>query len=268
MRTNPRPNPCSIGFFYPENYGPYLSTRDFRDSLQHSTGWLRWIHNTIFSTNPKPLPTLPPGKLLEIGCASGSFLHEMNRQGWQVEGIEFSKSVAEYARSKGYTVRVGALESLSGRHHDYDLIVGWHVLEHLHDPVSSLKKLHAWAKPGGWLVLSLPDAGALEFKIFKDAWYALMLPTHLFHFTTSTLDKMLRLAGWRVERIIWEENPKNLLASLSYCCRDRHWTKLASFISDVGDGRRLAHLRILLGKLLARLHNSGRIVVWTTRIEA
>jgi SAM-dependent methyltransferase len=192
----------------------------------------------------------------------------MSRRGWQVEGIEFSKSVAQHAQSRGYRVRVGALESLSDPHDEYDLIVGWHVLEHLHDPVGSLKKLNAWAKPNSWLVLSLPDAGALEFRIFRDAWYALSLPTHLYHFTTGTLEKVLKLGGWRVERIVWEENPKNLLASLSYRCRDRHWTKLANFLLDVGSGTRLAHPRILLGKLLARFHNSGRIIVWATRIEA
>ncbi|MBM3804355.1 MAG: class I SAM-dependent methyltransferase, partial [Acidimicrobiia bacterium] len=137
MRTDPRPVPPSMAFFYPESYRPYLSTRDFREPVRHSRGWLRQIYNGIFSTDPKPLPQLPPGKLLEIGSASGAFLHLMSRRGWQVEGLEFSESAAKYAQSRGYQVHVGALESLSGLPHDYDLIVGWHVLEHLHDPVSS-----------------------------------------------------------------------------------------------------------------------------------
>jgi SAM-dependent methyltransferase len=205
--------------------------------------------------------------LLEIGCASGSFLHKMHQLGWEVEGIEPSSRAAEYAQSRGYVVRTGSLESLSNSMSHYDLIVGWHVLEHLHDPLFGLRKLSTWSKPGGWLVLSMPDAGALEFKIFKDAWYALSLPTHLYHFTTATLGRLLNLGGWRLERIIWEENPKNLLASLSYRLRDAHWTKPADFFREFSEGERLGRLRIVLGKVLARLRNSGRITVWATRIE-
>lgn len=114
-------------------------------------------------------------------------------------------------------------------------------------------------------MLSVPDAGAVEFRIFKDAWYALSLPTHLYHFTAGTLRKALTLTGWKVERMVWEENPKNLLASLSYRCREREWLKLADFFLQFSDGERLSHLRLLLGKLLATFHNSGRMVVWATR---
>src|SRR5262249_24375450 len=161
-----------------------------RESLPELTGWKQRINRALFATESKPLPPLRPGKLLEIGCASGSFLHKMHRLGWQVEGIELSKSAAEYAQSWRYPVQTGVLESLTSSINHYDLIVGWQVLEHLHDPLSSLRKLNTWSKPGGWLVLSMPDAGALEFKIFKEAWYALSLPTHLYHFTTATLGRL------------------------------------------------------------------------------
>src|SRR3546814_19345766 len=59
-----------------------------------------------------------------------------------------------------------------------DLIVGWMVLEHLHQPLAVLRKLRRWIQPDGWLVLSVPDAGSLEFRVFGDRWYALQLPTH------------------------------------------------------------------------------------------
>ena len=61
------------------------------------------------------------------------------------------------------------------------------VFEHLQHPVQCLKKLRSWVNPVCLLVLSVPDAGSWEFKLFKDAWYSLSLPMHLFHYTASTL---------------------------------------------------------------------------------
>src|SRR3546814_20558991 len=57
----------------------------------------------------------------------------------------------------------------------FDVVVGWMVLEHLHEPLAALKKLRRWVRQDGWLVLSVPDAGGLELKLFRDRWYALHL---------------------------------------------------------------------------------------------
>ena len=76
-----------------------------------------------------------------------------------MEGIEFSPKAAAVARALGYPVHAGSLETAPAPVEPFDLIVGWMVLEHLHDPVLALKKLNAWMKPGGWLVLSIPNAG-------------------------------------------------------------------------------------------------------------
>ncbi len=92
MRTNPRPTPECIGIYYPDNYGPYLGT--VVDTGQEKQGvgikqYLKPIVNRIFDFNGTVLPFLKPGRLLEVGCASGSFLHRMAMAGWEVQGIEF-----------------------------------------------------------------------------------------------------------------------------------------------------------------------------------
>src|SRR5262245_4707604 len=60
MRTDPRPTSESIGYYYPEDYGPYLSTRDVRESLPELTGWKQRINRALFATEPRPLPPLRP----------------------------------------------------------------------------------------------------------------------------------------------------------------------------------------------------------------
>ena len=81
----------------------------------------------------------------------------MAAQGWHVEGIEFSEKAAQAASRLGYKVHTGSLESAPAPAHPIDLIVGWMVLEHLHDPIGCLKKLNEWASQDAWLVLSVPE---------------------------------------------------------------------------------------------------------------
>ena len=190
MRTNPRPTPESIGLYYPENYSPYLETLvslNKKDQSSRIKQLLKPAVNWIFNSHGMVLPLLKPGRMLEIGCASGSFLHHMDKKGWEVQGVEFSEMAAKEAMKLGFAVHQGALENAPQPKETFDLIVGWMVLEHLHDPVASLKKLKVWAKPGAWMVLSVPNAGSIEFELFKGMGFALQLPTHLYHFKPKTL---------------------------------------------------------------------------------
>lgn len=219
MRTNPRPTPASIGMYYPDNYGPYVHTAA-EVSRKQLPGWKRFIKRFI-TPDDNHVPSLPPGRMLEVGCASGSYLQSMASAGWQVQGIEFSPHAAQNARARGFEVHAGAIESAPEPGHPFDLIVGWMVLEHLHEPVRALTRLAGWTEPGGWLVLSVPNAASLEFRVFKDCWYALQLPCHLSHFTPRTLTRMLQRGGWRVQEIHHQQNLSNLVASMGHVLEQR-----------------------------------------------
>jgi len=89
MRTNPRPTPETIAFYYPDDYGPYVGTRVQQTDAKRTSlmkTMLRPVVKRLFNFNTNTLPPLPPGRMLEVGCASGAFLHHMSAQGWQVEG--------------------------------------------------------------------------------------------------------------------------------------------------------------------------------------
>jgi len=262
MRTNPRPSPRAISFYYPEDYGPHQGTHSPNN---RTNGFWKLAAKKIFDSDSRKVPPVAPGRMLEIGCASGAFLARMAAQGWRVEGVEHSSRFAEDARAQGYIVRIGPLEQLPTPTELFDLVVGWQVLEHLHDPVSALEKLRDWTKPAGWLALSVPDVSAWEFGVFGANWYGLDLPRHLFHFTPRTLRAVLAKTGWKTERIFWHPNPNNLLQSLRYCCLDRGWVSAAHYLLDVVEGRRQRVLRSLLGFLVGALHASGRMTAWASR---
>lgn len=270
MRTTPRPTPDTIGFYYPEDYGPYEVTKIKTDNKLEGVlkNFLRPIIKRIFNFNTTPLPNMLPGRLLEIGCASGAFLHEMAGHGWNVQGIEFSENAAKRATKLGYSVHTGQLETAPPPDEPFDLIVGWMVLEHLHDPVGGLRKLREWVKPGAMLVLSVPNAGALEFRIFKDKWYALQLPTHLWHFTPSTLERTLNLAGWKLKKIHHQRNLNNLIASCGYVLRDIGMKKVATkLIEYPGRRGKISYFLFPLAWLLSLFGQTGRMTIWASPNE-
>lgn len=270
MRTEPRPSPEKMGSFYPESYGPYVGTR-IKTGRKTST-WKSGVTHVvkkIIRFNTQVLPELVPGHMLEIGCASGSFLHKMAEQGWDVEGIEVSSDAAHLAQASGYRVHIGTLESAPDARVPYDLVVGWMVLEHLHEPVLALQKLQRWVKPGGYLVLSVPNTASLEFKIFKDAWYALQLPTHLYHYSPKTLELVLKQSGWELEKIYHQRVLSNLVASIGYKLGD--WfpnIKVSKWLVKLPNNAVwLNYLLYPFAYLFSTVGQTGRMTVWARKVR-
>src|SRR5690606_8791668 len=176
LRTNPRPTPESIGMYYPESYGPYQGTRvaDAGAAEPARRSWKSRMAAALYDSRAQALPAdLEPGRMLEIGCASGSFLHRMAAKGWEVEGIEYSPTAGEAARALGYPVHIGPLEEAPDPSRPFDLIVGWMVLEHLHAPVHALRRLRGWARDDARLVVSVPNVASLPFRLFGSRFYSL-----------------------------------------------------------------------------------------------
>jgi SAM-dependent methyltransferase len=260
MRTNPRPTPESIGAFYPSDYAPY-QTGDAPSAAAPKSAPKRWLRR-LLGLEARSTPPMPAGRLLEIGCANGAYMAQMRHVGWEAEGIEFSEAVAQQARDKGFRVQSGALEAAQPPLAPVDLVAAWMVLEHLHAPVDALRRVRGWVRPGGYLIASVPDAGALERRLFGDRWYALQLPTHLYHYTPDTIRTVLASAGWQLTRIQWQRNCNNLLWSLEYLATDKAMPRLLRTVRWLRMARSASKLRILLGWLLGVLRQSGRMEIW------
>ena len=266
MRTNPRPSPHTIGFYYPDNYGPYVGTK-VQHARPKSASWLKRLlrptFRYIFNSNMMTLPAMAPGRMLEIGCASGAFLHHMAGEGWRVQGIEFSEKAAQTAAGLGYRVHAGPLETAPQPEEAFDLIVGWMVLEHLHDPIACLRKLHGWVKPGGYLVLSVPNANSIDFRLFNNYCYANHLPNHLFHFTPRTLTRVLADGGWELEKVHHQRVLSNLIASTGYVLRDKGYVKMGQkFIDFPEHAGKWNYVLHPFAWLFSVFGQTGRMTVW------
>lgn len=272
MRTDPRPTRESIGFYYPVTYGPHRNTPGEVPAISSRPSHrrrlagrvARFLYRDVFVFHNETVPPRPPGRLLEVGCGTGTFLRKMAAEGWTAEGMEFSDRAAETARSLGCDVRTGALEDFPDPGRKYDLIVLWMVLEHLHDPDLGLRKLRGWLSPGGWLAFSVPNAGSLEFRLFREHWYGLHLPNHLYHFTPRTVRLLLERCGWRMERIFHQRTISNIAGSLGYLLPDRGPVGgLARVLRSFPERGGWAPYGLYpLAYLLSVFGQTGRMTVW------
>lgn len=136
---------------------------------------------------------LPPGsRVLDFGSGDGNFLRRSAREGWVSVGFEAS-FLPENKAPGGYEVftELGKVRERG----PFDAITLWHVLEHLPNPLATLRELEAMLTPKGVIVLAVPDAGGVQAQTLGADWMHLDVPRHLFHFGRSSLEKLLSLAG-------------------------------------------------------------------------
>lgn len=145
------------------------------------------------------LPPLPVGggRLLDVGCGNGGFLMLARQAGWQVEGVDFDAGAVRAARSRGLEVHHGGVDVLTGCGESFDVITLSHVIEHVHDPMTALRRLHALLKPGGILWLDTPNFASLGSRRFRMNWRGLEPPRHLVLFNPRSMQWALRAAGFQ-----------------------------------------------------------------------
>jgi len=147
------------------------------------------------------LPFRPGGRVLEIGCGNGRQLERLMQAGWQVQGVDFDPHAVARARELGMPVALGDLAAQGFEPASFDAIVSSHVIEHVPDPAALLRECRRLLKPGGQLVMLTPNALALGHRIYGAAWAGLDPPRHLFVFSAASLSRLVRDAGFVVERL-------------------------------------------------------------------
>ena len=137
------------------------------------------------------------GKLLDVGCASGLFLKCASEAGWNVCGIEPAAVLARNAErllaGSGRVVCASLLEADLAPA-SFHVITLWDVLEHVNDPISTLRRCFTLLRPGAYLFLNVPDINSLPARLLRSRW-PLLLPEHLSYFTRESLKRCGKLSG-------------------------------------------------------------------------
>ncbi len=163
----------------------------------------------------------PPGRLLDVGCATGDWVAGAGEMGWKASGIEISRYAGEIAQKKGLDIHIGTLLDAPFPEREFDVITMWDVIEHVPDPVLEARKLFALLKPGGALVLATPNVGSLRARRERASWHGFRVSQeHILFFTPSTIATVLRKAGFQgigTDTYMIDERIRILLNPLSDC---------------------------------------------------
>jgi len=145
-------------------------------ALDRYIGYYKPFRTKVFKENWKVITgIIPTGRAIDVGASFGWFI-ACAPKGWNVEGIDKSRKVAEYASASGIKVTAGDETVLKARHEYYDAITLHNVFEHLANPLGALGIFHKALKRDGLLVLAIPNKTGL----FNRLAYLLSL-LHIYH---------------------------------------------------------------------------------------
>lgn len=185
-------------FYFPfTTVGDETFYRSLTTLFAHSPS-IRWEHR-------KALNLIDPGgKVLEIGCGPGIFLNELKKLGADSVGVELNSEIADKAKAAGHSVENRPLEIHAEENRNtYDVICAFQVLEHIYDISSFFSSLHLALKPGGQLILAVPNNNPYLFK--HDRLHALNLPPHhMGLWDKSSLESVPRFFPYKLKTIAIE----------------------------------------------------------------
>ncbi|TVP98749.1 MAG: class I SAM-dependent methyltransferase [Planctomycetaceae bacterium] len=233
---------------------------------------LRLFYYRLSDRHASPVPSPPRlgAKALELGCGAGAYLEQLRAAGWEVRGVEPADAPASRCRARGLAVDTAGVESIELPEGEYDLVVAWMVLEHLHDPAAALSRVHRWLRPGGTLMVSVPHVRDWELRFGGRYHFILNEPTHLQHFDRAGIERLLTASGFRVRSFRFQQNVYNQVGWLGIWLKarlpGRDWGgRLLAFLDDPAMWGRLALAP--LGKILAALGLTGRVTIIAERGE-
>ncbi|MBI2021522.1 class I SAM-dependent methyltransferase [Candidatus Daviesbacteria bacterium] len=173
------------------------------------------------------------GRLIEVGCGIGVFLHLARKNNYQVLGIDINKSAKKMAW-KRYQVKVliGEVGDVSLKEKNYDAVVLFQTIEHIKYPITFLKNLSRILRPNGIVLITTPNSESLWKKLLKNNWFSYKHQEHL----TFWNEKALKIA-------LLKSNFKDI----DFYSDDIRWYSLKQLITltIAYGGRKFAYLRYL-----------------------
>jgi len=217
--TTPRPVPESMPLYYEDwyNYKPIEAVRS-----EHASGFFNrfvfWMRRKMLE---KTGPLEPDMNLLDVGAGFGAqLLYYIRRRNVRGTAVDFDPTVTRHSLLGGIAdVRTGDLLDLGLPANSFDVVTFYETLEHVYEPLLTLQETWRVLKPGGRLVVEVPNYAAPWRRIWRRYWFAIMTPVHLYHFTPDSLQRMVRGAGFRPIRHVAAYVPYESSASMMvlYC---------------------------------------------------
>jgi SAM-dependent methyltransferase len=197
------PNNYHAFQFRPEEYGFVFRVRRRLEARR----LLRWCRGLPADAN-----------ILDVGCGDGfhlRLLREFGQPGWKLEGVDADERAVTPARKSGLTIHHGNVETANLPLSAYHLILLVMTIEHLPDPLGTMRSIARLLAPGGRVVVVTDNVGSPDFSLFGGRhWGGYHFPRHTYLFDRSTLVKLGTAVGLSVERVSTAVSPVNWVYSL------------------------------------------------------
>jgi 2-polyprenyl-3-methyl-5-hydroxy-6-metoxy-1,4-benzoquinol methylase len=199
------PNPdCGLMFAFPQLDDQALEAAYRKHYYPHPQTGVPEYENTpeqflrqVFDRANTQLAPLAGKSLLDFGCGVGRLCRVARNYGMRTVGIEVDANARDMA-SRDERLEVFAdVKTLKAAQAGtkFDVITMWDVVEHLRQPWRELAELSELLAPGGWLLLSTPNANCLRAVLERGRWINMVNPTHFYYFTGKSLKAALSRAG-------------------------------------------------------------------------
>src|SRR5215471_8613830 len=192
LRTLPVMSDIELSSYYPNDYWgdrKPLTPEWIQSSQREKTRFLRTCG-------------LTRGKILDVGCGSGLFLRALDGQAWERFGVETGAEASRLAAGglgPDHIFNCLLGEAPLGTA-DFDVVTLWSALEHMNNPRSNLFEARRLVRPGGTIIVQVPNASSYQARMFKGKWFALDAPRHRYHFNPVVLKGLLADAGFQIYR--------------------------------------------------------------------
>lgn len=150
-----------------------------------------------------PRVTGSGARLLDIGAATGIMMEQAHERGFEVYGVEAARDGAAIIAGKfgrDHIVNDYFGEKDFWAPGFFDVICMSDLFEHVRDPRGVMSKVHDLLRPGGYLIMILPDTDSWSGRILGRHW-SQFIPEHLFSFSRKNIRILLEQHGLAVEHI-------------------------------------------------------------------
>jgi SAM-dependent methyltransferase len=172
---------------------PDITTRARADLPERCVHWLR----TLLAYKP------PPARVQELGSAHGGFVALLRLAGYEAAGLELSPFIVDFARQTfGVPMLLGPVEDQPIEPGSLDAVAMMDVLEHLPDPVATMRHVASLLRPDGVLVVQTPryeEGATFEELVARNDYFLNHMrgkaPEHLLLFSRSSAARLMKEAG-------------------------------------------------------------------------
>jgi SAM-dependent methyltransferase len=180
----------AVAAYYPDDYYGTPGAK-FHPLVERAVRWIGERHVRFLS-----LGLAPGSRVLDVGCGRGVVLGALADRGLEVHGVEMSEAAARGADPRARVAIARDLASAGYPSSHFDQVLIWHVLEHVERPRETLAEVHRILRPGGRLVVAVPNFASAQAAWSGAAWFHLDLPRHLYQFPLAALRQLLDASGF------------------------------------------------------------------------